>query len=1443
MKRAEAEAIAVRLGVPSGYWQAEIEGFKVRALRAERASPRHLYATQWRPVEVLPSSMADPKFLLLGRLRHQPRLQRESSWAGILKLAARLLAPWSAVVVAAALCRGRCELRALFALELVFALVQQQGQKTVQQPCPMWLLTAAVNTSAPRSSHAGSWGMARSARAEALLPLRCFDASATLTLTGSTSLVIEPESVLWSEVCLVARLRSSHETMDGLVRLHFHARGAIANLFLEPMAPLPTSTDHATPSDLVLQNSSINSEVHFWVHAVGLNFRDVLNVLGEYPGDPGPPGGDTSGVVCEAGSTSGRVVGDPVFGLGHAPLARLARAATELIARKPKTLSHEQASTLPVTWSTTHAALERSSLQAGQHLVIQAVAGGVGLKALGYAQWLCAGVVGTAGGRHKHQQLRCLEVWSLCSSRDARSFMCGAAHLACGRRSDVVLNSLSIDFIAASFALLVDHGSFAEIGKRGVWAQQRRAAAVLDVRYGAIALDADMINDPNWMHEVLALLSARAKMSTVESLPLRSFDMEREFELAFRTLQSGLNTGKIVVRVAPHFTVLSGVQLITGGTSGLGLLTGRWLVQRGARALILASRSGLMQNLPGGALAEWEALQEQSSLTLVERCDAAEVHQIRWMVQLPWGPSPEGLWHAAGVLADGLLTKLYWHALRFVYAPKAQGVWTLQCASAMVPMKACVLFSSVAGLFGFAGQANYAGANACLDAHATCRRTHGQISASVQWGAWAEMGMASRGEASKRMASMEASSGIGRVQLAQGLKALDVALDSRSTAAVAVVPVVWSRLLGGGAEVPAFLSAFAPRSADANDAAREMEDTSSRVGGVSLEAVLQLVKRTAGGSVTADAPLMEAGVDSLGAVELRSQLQSAAGTGVTLPSTLVFDHPTARQLAAVLLPARVDESAPQVTTSPLSASMFATRNIGIVGRSSQLPGGGVGSTAAETQVPRRSVDAIGEVPTARWNSDVWSTLLPWNVACRVRHGGFVQGSELVDHELFGCSAAEAVAMDPQQRLLLEHGYTALHTSGCDRNLLRGSLTGVFLGIVSAEFGQLLASSPSGGSVYAATGSGLSIASGRLSYVLGLHGPCVSYDTACSAALSACHGGLRALQHGECPTAVLQGVFLMLTPAIGTNFAIAGMTSPLGRSHTFDARADGYARGEACGAVMMQCDPDADVAALYSRGSAVRQDGRSASLTAPNGKAQDGLLVAALADAHTHANHLTLSEAHGTGTALGDPIEVSSFGSAVLAARSLLESTEPLPLGGVKANIGHAEPAAGMTGFLKLAVGLEAYEGVPNAQLRTLNPHVTNTMSGDRLLFPHQLVTLLPRTLQVGGVSSFGYSGTIVHAMLSKPDKHKSTTPLPLHSLALRRCIFPWREVLSHSLNSSCSLRIFSSHWVDATPGIEDSQSSAWLFVHCSDEAPAQTSHAASSRKAVQAVAVLLTHNV
>jgi hypothetical protein len=279
---------------------------------------------------------------------------------------------------------------------------------------------------------------------------------------------------------------------------------------------------------------------------------------------------------------------------------------------------------------------------------------------------------------------------------------------------------------------LGEGGAFEEIGKRGIWASDRHLASTSATLYCAIALDADMAHGPAWMHSVLSLLAARAATGPATSLPLLSFDMEAQHELAFRTLQSGLNIGKIVVRIATRPSV-NGDHIVTGGTSGLGLLTGRWLAQRGARCVVLASRSGVLAH---GTAAEWEAMHATSAATSVKQCDTSErTHVRRLLTRMDMDAA--GVWHAAGVLADTVLPKQKAFALARVHAPKANGAYSLHGALSGARVGAFTLFSSVAALLGGAGQANYSAANTCLDA-LLCgsERAVGRVGRGWHGGAW-----------------------------------------------------------------------------------------------------------------------------------------------------------------------------------------------------------------------------------------------------------------------------------------------------------------------------------------------------------------------------------------------------------------------------------------------------------------------------------------------------------------------------------------------------------------------------------------------------------------------------------------------------------------------------------------------------------------------------------
>jgi 3-oxoacyl-(acyl-carrier-protein) synthase len=348
-------------------------------------------------------------------------------------------------------------------------------------------------------------------------------------------------------------------------------------------------------------------------------------------------------------------------------------------------------------------------------------------------------------------------------------------------------------------------------------------------------------------------------------------------------------------------------------------------------------------------------------------------------------------------------------------------------------------------------------------------------------------------------------------------------------------------------------------------------------------------------------------------------------------------------------------------------------------------------------------------------------------------------------------------MDPQQRLLLEVGYASLHVTGERLSALRATDVGAFLGIMNTDFSALEAVE----SVYAATGAAISVAAGRLSFALGTQGPCSSIDTACSSGLAALHVASSAVVAGECGQALTLAVSLMLTPRTHEVYARAGMLSADGRCKTFDARANGYVRSEgACGLVL---GDDASNVALL--GSQVRSDGKSASLTAPNGLAQARQLVRALAAAGVQA--LCNVEAHGTGTALGDPTEAGGLERALGAKVPCI--------GGVKANLGHSEPVAGLAGLVAHVLAAQQRACAANAKLCVLNPLLAAPLRALKAQLPTQSVGI-PKQ-EAAGVSSFGYSGTIAHTVPCHSGQTITHTPRLRSRSRSRsnRCAFPWRD--------------------------------------------------------------------
>lgn len=449
-----------------------------------------------------------------------------------------------------------------------------------------------------------------------------------------------------------------------------------------------------------------------------------------------------------------------------------------------------------------------------------------------------------------------------------------------------------------------------------------------------------------------------------------------------------------------------------------------------------------------------------------------------------------------------------------------------------------------------------------------------------------------------------------------------------------------------------------------------------------------------------------------------------------------------------------------------------TEPIAVIGIGCRFPGG-VRGPEAYWNLLHNGVDAITEVPPDRWDVAGYYDPDPGAPGkMYARHGGFLDNLDQFDPQFFGIAPREVNSMDPQQRLFLEVAWEALEHANLAPDKLAGTPTGVFVGITASDYMQLHAKYMDAADVnaYLASGNVPNVTPGRLSYTLGLHGPSVAIDTACSSSLTALHMACQSIRTGDSAMAIVGGVNVMLVPEILVSFSKWGMLSPEGRCKTFDARADGFVRGEGCGVVVLKplsaALADGDNVLAMIRGSAINQDGASSGLSAPNGLAQVAVIRAALANAGVEPLAIDYVETHGTGTTLGDPIEVEAIGEALCHNRP---AGHPLAIGAVKTNVGHLEAASGVAGLIKTVLSLYHEEIPPHLHLQERSPFIN--WADLPIDIPTQ-PTPWPRgeRPRLAGVSSFGFSGTNVHVILEEAPQSADEPPViaarPFHLLTL-----------------------------------------------------------------------------
>lgn len=561
-------------------------------------------------------------------------------------------------------------------------------------------------------------------------------------------------------------------------------------------------------------------------------------------------------------------------------------------------------------------------------------------------------------------------------------------------------------------------------------------------------------------------------------------------------------------------------------------------------------------------------------------------------------------------------------------------------------------------------------------------------------------------------------------------------------------------------------------------------------------------------------PFTSYGISSVLAVSLSGDLEDWLGR--PLSPTLVFDFPTIEALAKHL---SGEQEADSKSLRGQEKKIPFNEPVAVIGLACRVPG--AEDTASFWQLLREGRDAITEVPAERWDADAFyhpDPAAPGKM--NTRWGGFLKNIDQFDASFFGISPREAARMDPQQRLLLEVAWEALEDAGLQLEPLRGSQTGVFIGLSTHDYQriQMEAGDPAHDDPYSGTGTAGSIASGRLSYCLGFQGPSLSVDTACSSSLTALHLACQSLKLGECDLAVVGGVNLILSPQGTIYFTKMRAMAPDGRCKVFDASADGYVRGEGCAVVVLkrlsEALQDSDSIRAVIRGSALTHDGRSSGLTVPNGQSQQSVIRQALDAAGVHPAEISFIEAHGTGTALGDPIELQALSGVFGNDR---DSYQSLMVGSVKSNIGHLEASAGIVGLAKVILSLEQEEIPPHLHFKNPTPHV------DWNHMPIEIPVARRPWKQgdrkrIAGISSFGFSGTNVHVIVEEaPQAQSRKSGRGGYSHRTPRLILPLSARSESALRLACS----SMHqFLNSRP----QASRIWLRDACYSAATRRTHH-------------------
>ncbi|QFQ28648.1 SDR family NAD(P)-dependent oxidoreductase (plasmid) [Bacillus thuringiensis] len=836
-----------------------------------------------------------------------------------------------------------------------------------------------------------------------------------------------------------------------------------------------------------------------------------------------------------------------------------------------------------------------------------------------------------------------------------------------------------------------------------------------------------------------------------------------------------------------------GVYLITGGLGGLGRIFAKEIAHKAQGAVLILTGRSSKTDADDLWLRELEDFNIQVEYRQLDVTDAPVVDDLIHYICERYG-SLDGIIHSAGMKRDNYIVHKSSEEFMNVIAPKVSGLVNIDRASKDLPLDFFILFSSLAGSLGNQGQTDYASANGFMDAFSGWRNQlvtsglrHGYTLA-INWPLWQDGGMQVDAETEKMMLR---SAGIVPMQTSTGIQALYTAYATGLGQVMVMegrISQIRERMLQAvhtEVQEPGVLSEH------------QTDDAQFRnVIGFIEKAVCSIlkVKRE---EIDEHAQLTEYGFDSITFTRLTNELNEHYE--IELTPAIFFEYPTMNGLAGYMCKeyAAIDGKTPkrEITRNssvhqnlapaakkrqPVKLQRrgpaninFSTNSahkqkdtiekepIAIIGLSGIFPmaddveafwGNLVGSK-----------DCISEIPSSRWDWQAYygNPMTDGNKT-KAKWGGFINGIDEFDPLFFGISPKEAELMDPQQRLLMTYVWKAIEDAGYSAQSLSGTNTGIFVGTMNSGYSSLIKEANATIEGYSATGLATSVGPNRMSYFLNVHGPSEPIETACSSSLVAIHRAVRAIQSGDCEMAIAGGINTIVSPELQISFSKAGMLCEDGRCKTFSKEANGYVRGEGVGMLVLKKLSDAEASGdhIYGviRGTAENHGGRAASLTAPNPKAQADLLLAAYRQAGIDPTTVTYIETHGTGTSLGDPIEINGLKSAF---KTLYQDTGEVNqperrcgLGSVKSNIGHLELAAGVAGVIKVLLQMKHRKLVKSLHCETVNPYIQLKDSPFYIVqeeeewkaLEDKEGNVIPRR---AGVSSFGFGGANAHVVIEE----------------------------------------------------------------------------------------------